>query len=244
MPKSLYYYKPIKDDKLVIAKLQKLAENKPNEGQDKFYWRIRNEGIIWNYKRVRRVYLKLGMNKRKRAKKRITGREKVPLIIPECANDTWSMDFMHDVLMNGRKFRTLNIIDDFNREALAVDAYFSIGSKRVVTVLERVVKEKGKPRMIRVDNGPEFIGSIFSEWCYDNKIELHYIQPGKPNQNGYIERFNRSYRQDVLDIHLFESIDQVRYYTEEFINDYNLYRPHESLNEMSPINYKLQKIKV
>jgi putative transposase len=110
--------------------------------------------------------------------------------------------------------------------------------------VERVVKEKGKPRMIRVDNGPEFIGSIFSEWCYDNKIELHYIQPGKPNQNGYIERFNRSYRQDVLDIHLFESIDQVRYYTEEFINDYNLYRPHESLNEMSPINYKLQKIKV
>lgn len=241
MPKSLYYYKHIKDDSIVITKLQKLAENKPNEGQDKFYSRIRNEGIVWNYKRVRRVYLKLGMNKRRRVKKRINDRVKVPLVVPQCANDTWSMDFMHDVLMNGRKFRTLNIIDDFNREALAVDAYFSIGSKRVVNVLERVVKERGKPRMIRVDNGPEFIGSVLSDWCYENEIDLHHIQPGKPNQNSYIERFNRTFRQDVLDIHLFESIEQVRYYADEFINDYNLFRPHESLNEISPVNYKLQK---
>lgn len=181
------------------------------------------------------------MNKRKRPRKRITGRIKVPLVIPASANDTWSMDFMHDVLMNGRKFRTLNIIDDFNREALTVEAYFSIGSNRVISALDRIIKEKGTPRMIRVDNGPEFISSILGDWCYEKGITLHFIQPGKPNQNSYIERFNRSYRQDVLDIHLFENLDQVRYYTDEFINDYNLFRPHESLNDLSPINYKLQK---
>lgn len=225
----------------MIEKLQQLAEKKPNEGQDKFYSRIRNEGLIWNYKRVRRVYLKLGMNKRKRTRKRIPTRIKVPLIIPDKPNDTWSMDFMHDVLMNGRKFRTLNIIDDFNREALAIEPHFSIGSNRVVNVLERLIREKGKPRMIRVDNGPEFISSILNDWCIDKGIKLHYIQPGKPNQNSYIERFNRSFRQDVLDAHLFNDLMQVRTYSEDFIDDYNLYRPHESLNELSPINYKLQK---
>lgn len=220
-----------------------LAEKKPKEGQDKFYDRIRNEGIKWNYKRIRRVYKMLGMNKRIRKRKRITGRIKVPLVIPASENDTWSMDFMHDVLMNGRKFRTLNIIDDFNREALAVDAYYSIGSKREAIVLDRIIRERGAPRMIRVDNGPEFISSILGDWCYEKGILLHFIQPGKPNQNSYIERFNRSYRQDVLDVHLFENLEQVRYYTDEFIEDYNLHRPHESLNSLSPINYKIQKTK-
>ena len=232
---------PLKDDTVVIEKLQQLAEKKPNEGQDKFYSRIRNEGIIWNYKRIRRVYKMLGMNKRRRIKKRIVGRIKMPLVIPLSINDTWSMDFMHDVLMNGRKFRTLNIIDDFNREALTVEAYFSIGSNRVVTILDRIIREKGIPKIIRVDNGPEFISSVLADWCHDKGIVLRFIQPGKPNQNSYIERFNRSYRQDVLDIHLFENLDQVRYYTDEFIEDYNLHRPHESLNSLSPINYKLQK---
>ena len=134
-------------------------------------------------------------------------------------------------------------IDDFNREALAVDAYYSIGSKREAIVLDRIIRERGAPRMIRVDNGPEFISSILGDWCYEKGTLLHFIQPGKPNQNSYIERFNRSYRQDVLDVHLFENLEQVRYYTDEFIEDYNLHRPHESLNSLSPINYKIQKTK-
>lgn len=237
----MYYYLPIKDDKEVIEKLQQLAEKKPNEGQDKFYSRIRNEGLVWNYKRVRRVYLMLGMNKRKRTRKRIAKRIQVPLVVPSTPNDTWSMDFMHDVLMTGRKFRTLNVIDDFNREVLAIDPQFSIGSNKVVKVLERVLKERGQPRMIRVDNGPEFISSILADWCNSKGIKLHHIQPGKPNQNSYIERFNRSYRQDVLDAHLFEDLDQVRLYSDDFIEDYNLKRPHESLGDLSPVNYKLQK---
>jgi putative transposase len=220
-----------------------LAEKKAKEDQDKFYFRIRNEGIKWNYKRIRRVYKMLGMNKRIRKRKRITGRIKVPLVFPASENDTWSMGFMHDILMNGRKFRTLNIIYDFNREALAVDAYYSIDSKRVAIVLDRIISERGSPRMIRVDNGPEFISSILGDWCYEKGILLHFIQPDKPNQNTYIERFNRSYRQDVLDVHLFENLEKVRYYTDEIIEDYNLHRSHESLNSLSPIYYKLQKTK-
>lgn len=125
---------------------------------------------------------------------------------------------------------------------LPLSLIFSIGSNRVIVTLKRIVIERGKPRMIRVDNGPEFISSALNDWCTEMGIKLHYIQPGKPNQNGYIERFNRSYRQDVLDAHLFEDLMQVRIHSEDFIDDYNLHRPHESLENLSPINYKLKKI--
>lgn len=155
-------------------------------------------------------------------------------------NDTWSMDFMHDTLMNGRKFRALNIIDDFNREALRIEPFFSIGSNLVIKILDRLIFEKGKPRAIRVDNGPEFISSALSEWCMERDIKLVYIQPGKPMQNGYIERFNRSYREDVLDANLFENIAQARILSDEFQEDYNLHRPHESLGNISPVNYRLK----
>lgn len=231
---------PRKDDSVVIAKLQELADNKPKEGQDKFYNRIRNAGILWNHKRIERVYKLMGLNKRKRGRKRLPARVKQPLIIPMQANDTWSMDFMHDTLMNGRKFRVLNVIDDYNREALRIEPYFSIGSNLVIKILERLVIERGIPKAIRVDNGPEFISSALSEWCLKRGIKLVYIQPGKPMQNGYIERFNRSYREDVLDANLFESIHQARVLSDEFLEDYNMHRPHESLGNLSPINYRLQ----
>jgi putative transposase len=182
----------------------------------------------------------MGLNKRKRGRKRLPARVKAPLIIPMQANDTWLMDFMHDTLMNGRKFRVLNIIDDFNREALRIEPYFSIGSNLVIKILERLVLERGNPKAIRVDNGPEFISSALSEWCLDKGIKLLYIQPGKPMQNGYIERFNRSYREDVLDANLFESIAQARLLSDEFQEDYNHHRPHESLGNLSPINYHLK----
>ncbi len=211
------------------------------EGQDKFYHRIRNQGLCWNYKRVRRVYLKLGMNKRKRTRKRIPSRVKVPLFIPSKPNETWSMDFMSDALMNGRKFRTLNVIDDFNREALIVEPYFSITSVRVIRILERLILDTGKPLAIRVDNGPEFISAALHEWCLDKCIKLQFTQPGKPMQNGYIERFNRSFRQDVLDANLFQDISHVRILSDDFMQDYNFDRPHESLGNLSPINYKRKK---
>ena len=224
----------------MIAKLQELSEQKPREGQDKYFSRIRNSGMIWNHKRVERVYKLMGLNKRARKRRRLPARVKAPLLVPLQANDTWSMDFMHDTLRNGRKFRVLNIIDDFNREALRIEPFFSIGSNLVIKILERLVLERGNPKAIRVDNGPEFISSTMSEWCLDKGIKLIYIQAGKPMQNGYIERFNRSYREDVLDACLFESIAQARLLSDEFMEDYNLHRPHESLGNLSPVNYRLQ----
>jgi putative transposase len=217
-----------------------LANKKPTEGQDKMYYRIRNEGLIWNYKRVRRVYVSLGFNKRKKARKRIPSRIKQPLFTPSQPNETWSMDFMHDALVTGRKFRTFNIIDDFNREALIVESYFSINALRVIQIIERLILESGKPLAIRVDNGPEFIANVLHEWCVSKGIKLQYIQPGKPMQNGYVERFNRSYRESVLDANIFRNLTEVRILSDEFMEDYNYHRPHESLGNISPIKYKLK----
>jgi len=240
LPKSMYYYHPIRDDSLVISKLQELALKYPREGQDLYYKRIRQEGIRWNYKRIRRVYLLLGMKHRRKVKKRVPARVKVPLQVPQGPCQVWSMDFMHDVLMNKRKFRTLNIIDDYNRQAIAVEADHSLSSMSVIHLLERIIQEHGKPLQFRVDNGPEWTSLAFRSWCQANDILIQYIQPGKPMQNGYIERFNRTYRQDILDAHLFDDIMQVKILTEEWMEDYNHKRPHQSLGDRTPMAYKQQ----
>ncbi len=210
------------------------------EGQDMFYKRIRREGILWNHKRVSRVYRLMGLNKKKRTRKRIPARVKQPLVVPSMPNQTWSMDFMADRLMNGRRFRVLNIIDDYNRGILRIEPYLSITSERVISIIDRLIRENKKPLAIRVDNGPEFIAEILNEWCKDKDIDLRFIQPGRPMQNGYIERFNRSYRQDVLDANLFTNLTEVKLLSDEFEEDYNFHRPHESLGDLTPVEYRLK----
>lgn len=238
LPRSMYYYQTIRDDTAVIDKLRSLSESYPTEGQDLYYSRIRHEGIRWNYKRVRRVYLLLGMNRRRRARRRVPARVKLPLVQPQRANHTWSMDFMSDVLTSKRKFRTLNIMDDYNRQAIAVEAGHSMPAVRVTQILEQTIREQGKPRVIRTDNGPEFISKEFKEWCKAHRIENQYIQPGRPMQNGYIERFNRTFRENILDAYLFEDLNQVQVLAEEWMEDYNYRRPHEALNGRTPMQYK------
>jgi putative transposase len=210
------------------------------EGQDMFYKRIRREGIAWNHKRISRVYKLLGLNKKKRTRKRIPARVQQPLVVPAAPNQTWSMDFMADRLMNGRRFRVLNIIDDYNREILRIEPYFSITSSRVISIIERLAKENKKPLAIRVDNGPEFIAEVLNKWCEDNAINLQFIQPGRPMQNGFVERFNRSYRQDVLDANLFANLTEVKMRSDEFEEDYNFHRPHEALGDLAPVEYRLK----
>ena len=233
-PKSMFYYQSVKDDSEVMIKLLELASLRPREGQDKLYQRLRLQGYLWNKKRVRRIYLKLGLNLRRKTKKRIPARVKQPLTQIKQPNQTWSMDFMSDALDSGRRFRVLNIIDDFNRKAVAIEAAFTFPSIGVIQVLRRAFEEYGKPQKIRVDNGPEFTSLEFSEWCRIQQVELQFIQPGKPMQNGYIERFNRTFRQDVLDAHLFLAIDQVRVLVEKWMDDYNFSRPHEALGGITP----------
>lgn len=238
LPKSMYYYQSVRDDTPVIEKLQELAQANIREGQDKFYDRIRAEGLKWNYKRIRRIYLKLGLNQRRKCKRRVPARVKEPLFSPEGNNKVWSMDFMHDTLMNGRKFRTLNILDDFSRKAVGIEVNFSFPAPLVIEALQRAIHEYGKPEKIRTDNGPEFLSSCFTDWCKNQNISLQYIQPGKPMQNGYIERFNRTFRENILDAYLFEDLTQVRILTEQWMDDYNNHRPHEALNGRSPKKYE------
>ncbi len=233
----MYYYEQVKDDSDVEEKLRMYGEKLPARGFSEYYKRIRREGLKWNHKRVRRVYRKLGMAKRRKIKRRIPNPEKTTLLQPLRHNLTWSLDFMEDRLENGRKFRTLNILDDFNREALTIEVDYSFPAYKVVKLVKRVIEWRGKPEEIRSDNGSEFIAKDFEVFCENSGIAHIRIQKGKPTQNSYVERFNRTFREDVLDMNIFENIHQVREKTEEFLEDYNNEHPHESLGNMSPIEF-------
>lgn len=230
----MFYYSSKKDDGPVIAKLSGLSEKYPTRGFDTYYGKIRLEGLIWNRKRVLRVYRKLELKMRRKRKRRLPARTKTQLAVPASLNNTWSIDFMSDALENGRRFRILNIIDDCNREALLNEAFYSIPAERLVDALKRLFVYRTKPLKIRVDNGPEFISKVFLSFCVQHNIELCHIQPGKPTQNAYIERFNRTFREDVLDAYLFESIQEVNAKAYEWQIDYNANHPHQSLNGQSP----------
>ena len=235
--RSMWYYQSCRDDSLVEDKLRELAAAHPTRGFGVYFGRIRGEGLAWNHKRVKRVYNKLGLNIRRKTKRRLPSRDKQPLVVPEQINAVWSMDFMHDRLESGRAFRTLNVIDDCNRECLAVEVDTSLPGERVVRTLENIIAWRGKPGQIRSDNGPEFISDAVKEFCSVNGIEQQFIQPGKPMQNGFIERFNKTYREDVLDAYLFTSLQQVRDITDNWQQDYNQHHPHKSLNKQSPIQF-------
>lgn len=180
------------------------------------------------------------LNIRRRSKKRLPQRVKQALMVPSAPNQVWSIDFMSDSLTDGRKFRLLNVIDDFNRESLAVEVDTSLPSLRVIRVLERLLIMRGKPANIRCDNGPEFISHKLEQWCTDRKITLQFIQPGKPMQNAYIERKNGSMRRELLNAYMFNSLSEVRSLSEEWRADYNEERPHKSLKYQSPVKYAEQ----
>jgi putative transposase len=235
------YYRPpeawTERDEPVIAVLNAIVERHPRHGFWKCFKRIRRQGHPWNWKRVYRVYRAMRLNLPRRARKRLPARFRRPLEAPPVLNRTWALDFMEDSLYGGRRFRVLNVIDEGNREALAIEIGTSIPSARVIRLLEDLVDLHGRPSMLRVDNGPELTAADFSDWCEERAIEIGYIQPGKPDQNAYIERFNRSYRGDVLDAYVFGSISEVRLVTEEWLEDYNRERPHDSLGGVPPLTF-------
>ena len=233
-----YRYAPRKkpDDEIVDV-LTRLAEAKPRWGFGLMFDWLRLQGHKWNHKRVYRVYKELELNLRIKPKRRFPSRNPVPLGDAQQPNDCWSLDFMSDSLTDGRWYRTLNVIDDFNREGLAIEVDHSLPSERVTRVLDQIGEERGFPRKLRSDNGPEFIAKAITIWAEKNEVELAPIQPGKPTQNAYIERFNRTFREEVLDLYLFEDLDEVRDESTRWLHGYNHDRPHLALDRQTPAGY-------
>jgi putative transposase len=186
---------------------------------------------------IRRVYERSGLALSKKLRRRIKDNPANPIDIPFMSNEEWAMDFMSDAMFDGRKIRTLNVIDHFNRKCLGIKIGFNMPARLVIQSLEQIIELHGKPKKIRTDNGPEFRSKLFQKWLFTNGIEWSRIQKGKPQQNAIIERFNKTYREDVLDANIFMNIAQVNEITNTWINDYNNERPHQSLNYQTPSSY-------
>jgi len=187
--------------------------------------------------RIRRVYENSGLALSKRLRRRIKDNPANPIEIPLASNEEWAMDFMSDALFDGRKIRTLNIVDHFNRKCLDIKINLSIPARIVIQTLEQIIEQQGKPKKIRTDNGPEFRSKLFQKWLFNNNIEWSRIQKGKPQQNAIIERFNKTYREDVLDANIFNDIAYAIEITKAWIHEYNNERPHQSLNYKTPSEY-------
>ncbi len=215
--------------------LVRLTHNQRNWGFGLCFLYLRNvKGFGWNHKRVYRIYCELELNLRIKPKKRLVREKPTPLSTPEEINQTWSMDFMHDQLSDGRSYRLFNVIDDFNREGLCIDVDFSLPSERVIRALDQIIEWRGKPVSIRCDNGPEYISGQLQNWAKKREIELQYIQPGNPQQNAYVERYNRTVRYDWLAQYLFGNISEVQEYATSWLWTYNHERPNMALGGITP----------
>lgn len=197
---------------------------------------LRNvKGYGWNHKRVYRIYRELELNLRIKPRRRIKRMYPGELSVPTAQNQVWSMDFMSDQLKDGRSLRTFNVIDDYNREGLGIEVGLSLPSARVIRALEQVIEWRGKPASIRCDNGPEYISQMLVEWANRHRITLLYIQPGKPTQNAYIERFNRTARHEWLDLHQFTSVAHAQLLATQWLWEYNNERPNTAIGGVPPV---------
>ena len=231
---SCRYHGRAPDRGVLRARLRVLAHARPRFGYRRLQVLLRREGVGVNHKCVYRLYRQEGLAVRRKRRKRVAGQRGPVLAAPTAVNQRWSMDFMGDSLADGRTFRTLNLVDDFSREALAIVVDTSLPGTRVVRVLEALGETRGLPTVLVSDNGPEFVGKALDEWAYRCGVRLHFITPGKPVENAYIESFNGKFRDECLNEHWFLDLDHARELIEEWRVDYNWVRPHSSLNNATP----------
>jgi putative transposase len=220
------------------ARLLELAQAHAAWGCPKLHRQLRHEGHRINHKRTERLYRQHGLSIRRRRRRRLVREVRNPLVQPIRPGQCWSMDFMGDSLADGRAYRTFNVIDDYARDALAIEIDISLTANRVVRTLEHLCEWHGRPEAIRSDNGPEFRSETVQTWAKDKGIRWDFIQPGCPAQNAYIERFNGTYRLEVLDANQFRSVGEARALTEEWLAIYNEQRTHSAIGHLPPLAFK------
>lgn len=238
--RSTRQYEPTPDPEgeRLRVRLKELAERRSTWGCPMLHAVVKREGLVVNHKRTERIYKeeRLSLKLRKRRTKKVS-ELRAPLLPVENPNERWSMDFIHARLISGRRFKSLTIVDDCTRESPEIETDTSLPGRRVVRVLDRLKETRGLPKVIVVDNGPEFSGRVLDDWAWRNGVKLHFIDPGKPVQNPYIESFNATFRKDCLNQNWFYTLEEAREEIEKWRRDYNEFRPHSSLQDLSPSEF-------
>ena len=241
MSASALRYEPRADRNAVLrAKIVALAQRHRRYGAEMIYLKLRQAGELVNHKRVERLYTLEKLQVRRRRRKKIPLAERQPLMRPGVANEVWSMDFLFDRIASGRTLKCLTIVDDATTESVAIVTEHSMGGNHLARVLDQICYQRGRPAVIRTDNGPEFVGKAILTWAYRNSVTLRAIEPGKPNQNAYVESFNGRLRDECLNEHWFTSLEHARTVIEAWRREYNEERPKKSLGGLTPAMYAKQ----
>ncbi len=234
----VYRYKPKpNNDEILRKRLRELAEQRKRFGSPRLHVLLKKEGLVVNHKKTERLYREEGLALRKKRRRKGATGLRIVISPPQRVNEHWSMDFVTDSIITGRRFRALVVVDDYSRECLVIEVDTSLGGRRVVNVLERLAAIRGLPEIITMDNGPEFAGKILDEWAYRKGVKLNFIRPGKPIENAFAESFNSRFRDECLNTNWFIDIKHARNIIEDWRIDYNEVRPHSSLKGSTPKKY-------
>jgi putative transposase len=235
---SAYRYQPKMDkDDVLRHRLRELAGQRKRFGSPRLHIMLKRENIVVNHKRTERIYREEGLALRRKRRRKGAAGIRVVMTSAIRPNEHWSMDFVSDSIVTGRRFRALTIVDDYSRECPAIEVDTSLGGARVVSVLERLSETRGLPEAITIDNGPEFTGKVLDEWAYRKGVKLNFIRPGKPIENAYAESFNGRLRDECLNTNWFLNLKHARNIIEDWRKDYNQVRPHSSLKNLTPMEY-------
>ena len=238
MSASAYRYAPQPDRNIELrARILALAQRHKRYGVGMIHLKLRQAGLLVNYKRVERLYQEAKLQVRRRKRKKVLPGERQPLIRPLAANQVWSMDFVYDRTAEGRSIKNLTVVDDATHEAVAIVPERAMGGNQLTRILDQLATTRGLPKAIRTDNGKEFCGRAMLNWAHARGVQLFLIEPGKPNQNAYIESFNGRFRDECLNEHWFTSLAHARVIVEAWRREYNEERPKKSLGGLTPADY-------